>query len=96
MNVRYHRSVRADLESAITYYEQQAPHLGVEFLKEFEAAVSRILETPTRFPLISKDKRRVRLKRFPYVAVFRHDGSQIRVLLVKHQKRHPDFGMGRR
>jgi toxin ParE1/3/4 len=37
------------------------------------------------------------MKRFPYVILFRSvDDEVIRVTVVKHEKRHPAFGLGRR
>ena len=47
--------------------------------------------------IVESDIRRALLKRFPFVIYFRFlENDIIRVLLVKHQRRHPSFGMKRR
>lgn len=43
------------------------------------------------------DIQRSLMKRFPYVIYFRAvDGASIRITVVKHEKRHPLFGLYRR
>ncbi len=95
MNVSYHRQVAQDLEGAIEYYEAQAPGLGLRFLAEFESTIEKIVAHPERFPFLKGDKRRCLFRNFPYVIAYREDVSGIRVLVVKHHKRHPDHGMSR-
>lgn len=52
---------------------------------------------PTRWMVASGDVRRSLMKRFPYVILFRIVGDDtIRVTVVKHERRHPAFGIFRR
>jgi hypothetical protein len=38
----------------------------------------------------------VKLKRFPYDVLFEiRSAEEVRVLCVRHEKRHPHFGLGR-
>lgn len=39
--------------------------------------------------------RRVRLKSFPYLIVYRDTPASIRVTLLKHERRHPLYGLKR-
>jgi toxin ParE1/3/4 len=52
---------------------------------------------PERWMILQGDLRRALMKRFPYVIYFRLiDGRAIRVTVVKHEKRHPSYGVLRR
>src|SRR5574341_1164690 len=59
----------ADLDAAFTWYEQQRPGLGSEFLAEVAYTFSQVEESPKRYPVIRGMTRRVLVRRFPY-AVF--------------------------
>ncbi len=48
------------------------------------------------FYLQSEVFRRIRLENFPYVVVYREKTAVVRVTLLKHERRHPRFGMDRR
>ena len=43
----------------------------------------------------SKVFRRVRLSRFPYLIVYRSESASVRVTLLKHERRHPLYGLQR-
>ncbi len=92
-----HRFAADDLAEAVRFYKAEAG-IGIarRFLNEFER-VARLLEefpgvgTPTEdgrrfFPLVA----------FPYSIIYRADGAEIRILVVRHQSRDPDFGESRR
>lgn len=67
------------------------------FLEEFERQVIAIAAMPERWMFVVHDIQRSLMKRFPYVIYFRAvDGASIRITVVKHEKRHPLFGLSRR
>jgi toxin ParE1/3/4 len=97
MRIEYHPDLEAELAEIIAYYNERSPHLGDDFLKEFELHVLRIATMPTRWMVIRGEIRRSLMKRFPYVILFRINGnSVIRITVVKHERRHPAYGMHRR
>ena len=52
---------------------------------------------PTRWSVVEDDIRRSLIKRFPYVIYFRLvENNILRVLVVKHQRRHPNYGIKRK
>jgi len=52
---------------------------------------------PERWMFVIHDVQRSLMNRFPYVIYFRVvAGTTIRITLVKHEKRHPRFGLDRR
>jgi len=73
------------------------PGLGREFVNEFERQVLRIAATPRRWMVISADIRRAMMPRFPYFIYFRQSHpDRVRVMIVKHQRRHPAYGRDRK
>ena len=96
MIIEYHPHVAPELEEIRDFYEQRLVGLGLAFLDEFECQVVRIANAPERWMKLKGDLRRCMLRRFPYVIYFRQIApNHIRVTVVKHQRRHPEFGKDR-
>ena len=97
MSIEYHPSLYAELEEVRDYYESQAIGLGGDFVDEFERQVLKRAAMPDRWMIVRGDLRRSLMRRFPYVILFRClQDDAIRVTVVKHEKRHPSFGMRRK
>ena len=96
MTLEYHPEVERELREARDFYESRAPGLGGQFIDEFERQVLRLAATPGRWMTVQGDTRRALMSRFPYVIYFRQVASdRIRVTVVKHQRRHPAYGLER-
>jgi toxin ParE1/3/4 len=97
MSIEYHPSLYAELEEVRDYYESQSIGLGGDFVDEFERQVLKIAAMPDRWMIVRGDLRRSLMRRFPYVILFRVlQDDVIRVTVVKHEMRHPSFGMRRK
>jgi plasmid stabilization system protein ParE len=97
MRVEYHPAIEHELREIIGYYNLCSQGLGLEFLNEFERHVLKVASMPTQWRLVEGDIRRALMKRFPYVIYFRVlENDVLRVTVVKHQRRHPDFGLSRK
>jgi len=99
MTLEFHPAVQSDFDAAIAYYESQGGlHLADRFEREFRDCVAAIAAAPTRFSLyLRSDKlRRIHFRSFPYVVVYRETPGRLRVLILKHERRHPHFGAARR
>jgi plasmid stabilization system protein ParE len=97
MRIDYHPAVAAELEEIRDHYEGCSEGLGGDFVNEFERQVLAVAAMPTRWMIVQGDLRRNLMKRFPYVILFRMtDDDSIRITVVKHEKRHPAFGMLRK
>ncbi|HUG13183.1 MAG TPA: hypothetical protein VMM36_19355 [Opitutaceae bacterium] len=70
--------------------------LGDRFFAEVEAAKDKIAANPTGFGFFKDDIRRARLYVFRYHFLFRIVGDEVRVLVLRHNRRHPEFGLSRR
>jgi len=97
MRIEYHPAIETELAGIRDYYNKRSQNLGDDFLNEFERHVLRIAAMPTRWMIIRGDTRRALMRRFPYVILFRVvDGSSIRITVIKHECRHPAYGIHRR
>ena len=76
MRIELHPEARAELRSAVLWYEERRIGLGDEFVTEISASVNRIASAPGTFPRWpgtgerSPQIRRSALHRFPYLIAF--------------------------
>ncbi len=97
MRIEYHPDLESELAEMRSYYNERSPRLGDEFVDEFERQVLRIAAMPERWMIVRGDIRRSLMRRFPYVILFRIlNDSVLRVTVVKHERRHPAYGIQRR
>ena len=96
MRVEYHPEAQRDLIDAAEWYEGQREGLGSDFLDAVDAAVVTIVEAPDRWVILRDGIRRYHMRRFPYAIQYRVDADRILILTIKHHRKHPDYGSGRR
>lgn len=98
MNLTFHPAVKRDVKAILAYYHKEGgERLANRFAVELQARFAEIAEHPTRFPyyLGSRVLRRATLHKFPHLLLFRILPDSIRVSVVKHEKRHPNYGLWR-
>lgn len=96
MNLHFHRAVQTDLSLALEYFDREGgPKLGDRFFAEVQVTRDRIAANPTHFGFFKDDLRRARLRVFRYHFLFRIVGGDARVLVLRHNRRHPEFGLSR-
>lgn len=96
MKVEYHPLTTSDLNHAVTYYNRQQSGLGDQLRTEVYASIERVLASPAQFSVVSKDIRRCLVHRFPFAVLFRVVSEDtLRVLVIRHHRREPNFGLGR-
>ena len=86
----------ADIEDAITWYEQQRSGLGTEFLEAVNLALGAIAENPRLGTVIRRNTRRALLRRFPYGIYYRIYSEVIVVVACIHGRRDPKRWRSRR
>jgi plasmid stabilization system protein ParE len=80
---------QADIDAAITWYEQQQSGLGSRFLDVLDHVFKRIRDMPLQFPVISREVRRALVHTFPYAVYFREREQAVVILAVLHLRRDP-------
>ena len=79
----------ADIERAYRWYRAKSESLGAAFLASVRVAATRIREYPDAYPVLRRNARRIRLKRFPYALIYRVYPETIAVLACIHANRDP-------
>jgi len=85
--LRSHPLVRADLQEAFDWYEDQQPGLELEFTAEFRNCYRRLRQGPLLFSVRFANVRRMNLDRFPYGIFYVVKPAELRVLAVLHASR---------
>ena len=97
MRLVLHRKVYSDVDAIMAYYERVASReLADDFYAELRASLLDAAGQPESFSIRERDLRRVNLRRFPYHFLFRIVDEAVRVLVVRHHRRHPSLGIYRR
>ena len=86
-----HPLVRADLQSAYDWYEDQLPGLGGEFREEFSRAYRKLGQGPLLYAVRFANVRRLNLDRFPYGIFYIVKPDEVRVLAVLHASRDNEY-----
>ncbi len=95
MKIRFLSPAEHEMLEAALFYENQAVHLGIDFLERVRTVVSRIAENPSRYPIIRLSIRRSLVARFPYCILYKIDSDEVVIVAVMHLKRHPNYWIGR-
>ena len=97
MRLVLHREIHSDVDAIMEYYERVASReLADDFYAELRRFMLDAVERPESFSIRERDLRRVNLHRFPYHFLFRIVGGAVRILVVRHHRRHPSSGIDRR
>lgn len=96
MRLAYHPLVQSDVSGILRHYDRISPRLGDEFWTELMRLVELVSSKPERFHFVDRGLRRANVSRFPYHLLFRERSDGIRVIVVRHNRRHPSYGTGRR
>ena len=96
MSYSFHRGAQQDLTDAFRFYKREAGNgVAERFLGEFERVVSRLQEFPEIGTPTNEQRRTYPLTGFPYSVTYRTIGTEVRILVVRHQSRDPVYGEGR-
>lgn len=96
MKVTLHPGVLRDLEAAASFYEREgSPALALRFVAEFERLSRLLVDRPAIGSPRSNGRRGFSMSVFPYTLIYRAGTDELRILVVKHDRKRPAFGSGR-
>lgn len=91
-----HAGARQDVADAMDFYTQNAgAHIATRFLNEFERVARLLITNPGFGTPTTLGRRTYPLHTFPYSVVYRAQGEQLRILIVRHQRRQPGYASDR-
>ncbi|MCL4678152.1 MAG: type II toxin-antitoxin system RelE/ParE family toxin [Alphaproteobacteria bacterium] len=90
--VVFHRLAAREYRESREWYAARSPSVAERFRISVDGAVARVAEEGERLPVLSGPYRWVRVRRFPYLLVFRRRTSnQIMIVAVAHTSRRPGY-----
>ena len=93
----FNRLVQSDLGIVLQYYETVGGRsLADRFFDEVTALVAAIEQRPSSFHPASDGLRRANMSNFPYHFLFRERVGSVRILVLRHHRRHQKFGTKRK
>jgi plasmid stabilization system protein ParE len=95
MRVVYHRLVENDVAEVLEHYGALSPTLAEDFRRELKRVIAQAAANPFRFHPAGR-YRRANLTRFPYHILYEVCEDTLRIMVLRHNKRHPRYGVGRR
>jgi toxin ParE1/3/4 len=97
MTYSLHPKIESDLSEAAEHLSKHASARTVaRFLAEFERVANLLVENPGIGTPMSRGRRIHPFRVFKYSVVYRVTNGQPRILVVRHKRRRPGYGGGRR
>ena len=92
----FHPAAEIEHLEIIAYYETKSPGLGAQYLVEFEGYMEKICESPDMpLKLSGTDLHQQVMFKFPFTILYREAFRSVQVLGVAHQRRRPNYWLGR-
>lgn len=100
MSFELNSAVHYDIREAIEYYFKTAgSSIASDFYEEFLQRAEVATKSPYSYRIYLDDPTQIRradFRRFPYHFLYRAlNDSTIRILVVRHDHRHPSYGLDR-
>ena len=96
MKYSLHDQAIVDIAAAQGYYlEHVGAQVAARFVSELDRVIHLLMANPGFGKPIARQRRIFPLKGFPYSLVYRVDGDELRILIVRHQRQRPSFASGR-
>ena len=97
MRLTLHPGAEKDIEEAAAFYEREGSAvLAARFVSEFKKLANLLVVQPDIGAPRTNGRRGLSMNVFPYTVVYRASADEVRVLVVKHDRRRPRIGGARR
>lgn len=95
MPVFRHPKLAADIRKAAEYYEAVTDQVAISFWTELQEILASIGRNPRIHHFDACGLRRANFRKFPYHLLYAVEGDDIFLLVLRHDRRHPDYGLNR-
>lgn len=95
MIFRFLPPAQTELLEGVSYYAAIRPELGIRFEQAVAEAVRRAVAYPERGAPRSRSTRRWLVKSFPFGIIYRPSESEVLIVAVAHQRKKPEYWVGR-
>jgi plasmid stabilization system protein ParE len=84
-----------EARSAFRWYQDRSKKAAARFQQELDRAVEKICDSPNLWPPYMLNTHFYRLRRFPYLIVYRETTSAIEIIAVAHAHRREGYWKSR-
>lgn len=96
MKITLHPGAEQDIHEAAEFYEREgSPVLAARFVAELKRISNILIEHPGIGSPRTKSRRGFSMSVFPYTVIYRTGADDIKVLVVKHDRKRPGYGGAR-
>ena len=97
MTYSLHRGAADDVAEAARFYRREGGRaLAARFVNEFERVAKLVSKSPGLGTPTEDDRQWFPLYDFPYSIIYAPHEEGIRIFVVRHQNRDPEYGSARR
>lgn len=91
MKYVFHPAALSEYSEAVEFYAERRLEIAQRFINAVENTIFKIVESPTRWPVIDEDIRRCLTPQFPYGILYTIQDNFILILAVMHCSREPGY-----
>jgi len=88
-----HPDLAGDIKEVAEHYADISERVLDVFWQELDFVLDSIKKNPRRHHFASCGLRRANFKRYPYHVLYDVNNNQILLLVLRHDRRHPDYGL---
>lgn len=96
MQIIRHPELADDIRDAAMHYAELSERVLSAFWLELDAVLNSIKQNPRRHHFDSCGLRRANFSKFPYHLLYQVEDDIIYLLVVRHDRRHPNYGIDRK
>ena len=90
-SLRIHPAALEEAGAAMDWYARRSKRAAGMFLDELDHAMDLIGQNPEQYPRHDFGTRRIVLRRFPFVIVFRKAAAGVEIIAFAHGRRRPGY-----
>jgi toxin ParE1/3/4 len=95
MNWEFNEAALLEYQEAAEWYRDRSLQVAERFIIEVETAILAICADPERYQPVGDGVRVYRLKRFPFRIYYLPGSDSLIIYAVMHERRRPDYWLGR-
>ena len=95
MRIVRHPDLAADIKETAEHYADTSKRVLDAFWRELDSVLDSIKRNPRRHHCAGCGLRRANFKKYPYHLLYDIEENHILLLVLRHDRRHPDYGLDR-
>ena len=95
MQVIRHPKLAEDIREIATHYADISERVLAAFWRDLDSVLASVERNPRSHHFDTCGLRRANFRKFPYHLLYEVDDNAIFMVVLRHDRRHPDFGIDR-